>query len=289
MASASAVRDVLAGVQSCPLPTVAYREVPAGALQYPDRIVVGQSQGPQQRTEPPGDGLQPTRRRPSSPNTLHATRSQCVYLLRDNLLMAAKFLLALLLLALDALAGESAVLSTGVLIRVDRHELDGAKVRLYLNGGSIELPAAAVVAFEKEEAKPAPLPQPKPSPQELVHQAAERWGLPPEFVSSVAQVESGYRTDSVSPKGAFGLMQLMPSTAQLLAADPADPEQNADAGARYLRSLLEKYDGDVPRALAAYNAGPGAVDRYNGIPPYRETVQYVERVIKQYHAERKQR
>lgn len=204
--------------------------------------------------------------------------------------MAPKLLVALLLLALDALAGEYAVLSTGFLLRVDRHELEGAKVRLYLNGGSIELPAAAIVAFEKkEEAKPAPLPQPKPSPQELVHQAAQRWGLPPEFVSSVAQVESGYRTDFVSPKGALGLMQLMPSTAGLLAADPADPEQNADAGARYLRSLLEKYDGDVPRALAAYNAGPGAVDRYNGIPPYRETVQYVERVIKQYHAERKQR
>ena len=90
--------------------------------------------------------------------------------------------------------------------------------------------------------------------------------------------ESGYRKQAISPKGAIGLMQLMPGTAQTLHADPLDPAQNADAGVRYLRDLLQKYDGKLWHALAAYNAGPGAVDKYNGVPPYRETINYVKRI-----------
>ena len=116
-------------------------------------------------------------------------------------------------------------------------------------------------------------------------------GLRPEFVRSVAAVESAYRTAAISPKGAIGLMQLMPATAAELGANPHDPLQNADAGARYLRQLLLKYK-DTPDpvrlALAAYNAGPGAVDKYRNIPPYRETQQYVERVLRKYLAELKQ-
>lgn len=124
-------------------------------------------------------------------------------------------------------------------------------------------------------------------PRELVTQAAVRNGLPPEFVHSVAQVESGYRQDAVSPKGAIGIMQLMPQTAKELEADPSDAEQNVDAGARYLRALLLKYLDDpyqVRKALAAYNAGPAAVDRYGGIPPYLETQQFVRRVLERYRA-----
>jgi len=101
----------------------------------------------------------------------------------------------------------------------------------------------------------------------------------------VVKAESGYRQDAVSPKGAVGLMQLMPGTARLLGADPTDPRQNVDAGARYLTELLRKYFNDpyqVRKAVAAYNAGPAAVDRYNGIPPYPETIAYVERVIRQW-------
>jgi soluble lytic murein transglycosylase-like protein len=94
--------------------------------------------------------------------------------------------------------------------------------------------------------------------------------------------ESGGRADALSPKGAIGLMQLMPGTAKELGADPFDPAQNVDAGARYLRDLLVKYDGQLWHALAAYNAGPGAVDKYNGVPPYRETVRYVDRIDKAY-------
>jgi soluble lytic murein transglycosylase-like protein len=111
--------------------------------------------------------------------------------------------------------------------------------------------------------------------------------LPPEFVASVAAAESGYRTDAISGKGAVGLMQLMPATADLLGTDPNDPAENADAGARYLRELLLKYGYSAPLALAAYNAGPGAVDRYGDIPPYPETRAYVQRVLRQFQQNRK--
>ena len=197
-----------------------------------------------------------------------------------------------LLAALPALAAEHAILANGRILRVDRHELDGASVRLYVNGGTIEFPAALVAHFEPEPSgtglprgtglQPvAPLPQ-APSPEELIRRAAQRWGLPPEFVASVAQAESAWRTDAISRKGAVGLMQLMPATAERLEADPTDPAQNADAGARYLRELLLKYGYSAPLALAAYNAGPGAVDRHGDIPPYPETRDYVRRVLRQY-------
>jgi len=127
-----------------------------------------------------------------------------------------------------------------------------------------------------------PLPPVSPDPKTLVRNAAVRSGLPPEFVESVAKAESAMRPDAVSPKGAVGVMQLMPATARALAADPADAEQNIDAGTRLLRELLIKYDGDVVKALAAYNAGPAAVDRYQGLPPYRETQNYVNKVIRNY-------
>ncbi|MBZ5603153.1 MAG: lytic transglycosylase domain-containing protein [Acidobacteriia bacterium] len=116
----------------------------------------------------------------------------------------------------------------------------------------------------------------------MVRDAAARYALPAAFVESVAKVESAMKPDAVSPKGAVGVMQLMPSTARALSADASDPEQNIDAGTRLLRELLIKYDGDVAKALAAYNAGEGAVDRYQGVPPYRETQTYVDKVIRNY-------
>jgi soluble lytic murein transglycosylase-like protein len=116
----------------------------------------------------------------------------------------------------------------------------------------------------------------------MLREAARRSGLPPEFVESVARVESGLRQDAVSPKGAIGVMQLMPGTAKTLGADPHDAAQNIDAGTRLLRELLLKYDGDVIKALAAYNAGEGAVERYQGMPPYNETRWYVKKVIDGY-------
>jgi soluble lytic murein transglycosylase-like protein len=105
------------------------------------------------------------------------------------------------------------------------------------------------------------------------------------LIRSVMHAESGFQLNALSPKGAIGLMQLMPGTAEQLHADPYDPKQNVEAGTAYLRALLvkyDKYDDQVARAVAAYNAGPAAVDRYNGVPPYRETHDYVIRVLTEY-------
>ena len=137
----------------------------------------------------------------------------------------------------------------------------------------------------KPPAAPAPARDPSSvDAKQLLNDAARRYGIPAELLHSVAQAESGYRQSAVSPAGAIGIMQLMPATARELGADPHDPEQNVDAGARYLVDLLRKYaddDHQLRKALAAYNAGPDAVDRYNGVPPYPETRKYVEKVIKQ--------
>jgi soluble lytic murein transglycosylase-like protein len=116
--------------------------------------------------------------------------------------------------------------------------------------------------------------------------AARRHGLDPELVMAVVSVESGFRPQAVSPKGAQGLMQLMPKTAESLGVvDAFDPEQNLDGGVRHLGQLLAQYNGDVERALAAYNAGEGAVHRHKGIPPYRETRAYVKKVLERYRAQ----
>jgi soluble lytic murein transglycosylase-like protein len=194
-------------------------------------------------------------------------------------------------MSMPAFAGEYAVLSSGFRIHADRHERVADTIRLYTKDGVTELAANAVTGFETEEyvapppapALPAPAaPSVRLDPKTLVRNAAVRSGLPPEFVESVAKVESAFRPNAISPKGAVGVMQLMPATARAMSADPNDIEQNVDAGTRLLRDLLIKYNGDVAKALAAYNAGPGAVDRYQGVPPYRETENYVYKVIQQY-------
>ncbi len=194
-----------------------------------------------------------------------------------------------LLLALPAWAGEYAVLANGFRIHAERHEAAGANVRLYTKDGVTEVPADSVASFEAEDVISPPVTPPKvdaPLPvrdtRTLVRDAAIRSGLPPTLVESVARVESALRPEAVSPKGALGVMQLMPATARLLDADPHDTAQNIDAGARLLRELLIKYGGDVVKALSAYNAGEGAVDRYRGMPPYPETQDYVDKVIRTY-------
>jgi soluble lytic murein transglycosylase-like protein len=210
-------------------------------------------------------------------------------------------------MACSAFAGQYAVLQNGFRVYADRHEVLGDVVRLHTDTGTMDLPAKDVATFEVEEyVRPATPPQAAEepsgelfasppqqplSPKQILADAAAAHGLLPEFVKSVAAVESAYRTTAVSPKGAIGLMQLMPGTAKDLGVNPHVPEENADGGTRYLKELLMKYanhpDG-VRLALAAYNAGPGAVDKYGKrIPPYRETQQYVEKVIRRYMAELK--
>jgi soluble lytic murein transglycosylase-like protein len=198
--------------------------------------------------------------------------------------------LVLFLTAPAAFAGEYAVLTSGARMHADRHETAEGKVRLYTGAGYIELDAGQVQAFEPDEAKPAsapappaaasPAPRPQASPAELADAAADKYGLPRKLVRSLMSAESGGNPRAVSPKGAIGLMQLMPGTARDLGVDPNDPAQNVDAGARYLRDLLMKYNKGLWQALAAYNAGEGAVQKYNGVPPYRETLQYIERITR---------
>ncbi len=197
-------------------------------------------------------------------------------------------LLVLLGLSVASLAsaGEYAVLASGSRLHADRHELAGERVRFYNGIGYTEMPANQVVRFEPDGVVPntapaAPAPAAAPpaeTPENLADEAADKYGLPRSLVRSVMAAESGFQPDARSPKGAVGLMQLMPRTARDLGANPEDPRQNADAGARYLRDLLEKYGGGLRHALAAYNAGPAAVDKYQGVPPYPETIDYVGRV-----------
>ena len=174
-------------------------------------------------------------------------------------------------------------------------------IRLFSNGGMTEIPAGLISGFEEfadppapvvEKSAEAPAPQialaPPPAapvvkdPKALIRDAADKVGLPSSIIESVAKAESAFRQDAISPKGAIGVMQLMPGTAEKLGADPYDLKQNIDAGTQLLHDLLVKYDNDLVKALSAYNAGEGAVDKYHGLPPYTETRQYVNRVIKYY-------
>jgi soluble lytic murein transglycosylase-like protein len=114
-----------------------------------------------------------------------------------------------------------------------------------------------------------------------ITKAAEKYSLPPGLIKAVIRAESNFDANAVSTAGAQGLMQLMPATAEELGVqNPFDIDQNVDGGSRYLREMLDRFNGDVKLALAAYNAGPGTVDKYDGDVPYRETQNYVKRVIR---------
>ena len=203
------------------------------------------------------------------------------------------YLIGVISVALPALAGEDVVLTNGFRLHADRHETEGAVVRIYDAGGVRQLPVASVAGYEVEEPPavamvavvPMPIVQtPEPTtPHEMAAHAARKYSLPEGFVKSVMRAESGFNPAALSPKGATGLMQLMPDTAKHLGVNERDPRQNAEGGAQYLRELLARYESQpdqVLLALAAYNAGPGAVEKYHGVPPYRETREYILRVLK---------
>ena len=184
-------------------------------------------------------------------------------------------------------AAESVYLTNGFCLHADSHEQLAASIVLHSVGGTIEVKVDQVDHIEASATQdstvaPAPRAEVALPADELLKRAALAQGLPPEFVRSVSKIESSLRQAAVSSKGALGLMQLMPSTAAQLGVDPTQADQNAAGGARYLRELLVRYHYDSARALAAYNAGPGAVAKANGVPPIAETVRYVQQVLKEY-------
>jgi soluble lytic murein transglycosylase-like protein len=121
----------------------------------------------------------------------------------------------------------------------------------------------------------------------VVAEAAARHGVPAKLVMAVIAAESQFDPLAVSSRGALGLMQLMPATARILGvSDPFDPRENIEAGVRHLRAMLDLFDNNVPLALAAYNAGPMKVIHHRGVPPYRETRQYVSRILRRLDGER---
>jgi hypothetical protein len=223
--------------------------------------------------------------------------------------------------ALPCFADEFAVLKNGFSIRHARRETVGEVTRLYVSkdGSSFvdvptaqldhfeaapELPAALAAASSSHTPTPtaglnfAPIKStappstaatrltvhPKANLSEVVNEASGRYRLDPDLVNSVIKAESGFNVRAVSPKGAQGLMQLMPGTASQLGVPNAfDAQANVDGGTKYLRELLEKYNFDLVKALAAYNAGPHRVERFGGVPPYYETRAYVARIVRDFN------
>jgi len=208
-----------------------------------------------------------------------------------------RFALALiaLLACAQAAGAEYAVLRSGQRVRVTGYERVECRAPaaststalsaslcyvLRMPGGQMEVPASDVLAIEPEDVfGPAAAPMPRTPFDTLIAAAARAHRVDERLITSIIATESNFDPRAVSPKNARGLMQLMPDTAKRLEVrDVFDPEQNIHAGTRYLRELLDRYHDDLPLTLAAYNAGPERVTQHGGVPPFRETRDYIARV-----------
>jgi hypothetical protein len=214
-------------------------------------------------------------------------------------------LATLALLAGFAHAADLAVLRNGFTIRHATREVIGDNTRLHIDsGGYLDIPTAQIEHFEHDDT-PAPQPasqavampqvhtqavsatKPQPQPFDLSRAVADASGkhlIDADLIESIIRQESGGKVHARSNKGAQGLMQLMPGTAAKLGvADAYDGNANVEAGTRYFRELLHRYNGDMIKALAAYNAGPQRVDQYKGVPPYTETRRYVAAIVRDFN------
>lgn len=197
------------------------------------------------------------------------------------------------LVAVSTAGAETAILKNGFTIHCERREAKGELTRLYLSDSPdsfVDVRTSEIASFEEDGIQAAPARTPSfqgsdgNSIEEAVSASSSRNNVSPNLIRSVIRAESGFNPSAISPKGAQGLMQLMPQTAARLGVQDAfDPADNVEGGTRYLKQLLGLYHNDVVKALAAYNAGPERVQRYKGIPPYPETIAYVNRVIKDFN------
>jgi len=178
------------------------------------------------------------------------------------------------------------VLRSGARLNVTGYEFLGDKYRLQMNGGVAEVPASDVVSIEPEEIfEPLPPPLTPSTPyHDLILAASQHHGVDADLIHCVIAIESNFNPKAVSPKNARGLMQLLPQTAlELGVRDVFDPKENIEAGTRYLKEMLARYSNNLTLALAAYNAGPERVEQFGrGVPPYPETVKYVQKISRSY-------
>ena len=198
-----------------------------------------------------------------------------------------------------AFAAERVSLSNGFDMRCDHHAQMGSQIRLYLSAGEdsyIDRRPEEITGFETVPDEPKAPVAPaadKPQPEaklstadlhEMLAEAGQKHNLDVDLLASLVKSESGGNSKAVSRAGARGLMQLMPKTASEMGVDDSfRPDQNVRGGSMYLDELLTRYHDNLAKALAAYNAGPAAVDKYHGIPPYHETRVYVARVIHEFN------
>ncbi len=215
--------------------------------------------------------------------------------LRSQILLPA---VALGCLATPAVA-ELAILVDGSVLKVEAYEVHDRKVRFQLpNGGRLTMSIQRVERIVDDEIVPAEerieedgefvlaFDEGDEVPEipygELIYETARRYDISARLITAMVRAESAYNPRAVSSKGARGLLQLMPATAERFGVklnEIHDPKRNLDGGVRYLKWLAERFNGDLPRMLAGYNAGEGTVDRYGGVPPFRETTNYIKRIF----------